>query len=636
MCGIAGILTPGRAVAPEALAAMVATMVHRGPDGEGTWIDGDVGIGMRRLAIVDVEAGGQPLVNEDGSVRVVFNGEIYNHRALRAALAARGHRFRSDTDGEVIAHLWEEHGADGVARLDGIFALALWDSRRRELLLARDQLGVKPLYVHRRDGELRFASELKALLADPAVARRLDLVALDAHVTFRFTPSPLTLLDGIEKLEPATWLLVDGRRERRVRYWDPAPVQRRDLSLEEAASELRERLRAAVRRQMMSDRPIGAMLSGGIDSAAVVAFMAEASGQVKTFTVGFEGGGDCDETGLARETARRFATDHHDVVLPAGDFRDELPAAIERLEEPVGTSSAIGFGEVSRLAAPLVPVLLSGQGADELLGGYWRYVGEWIAARTTSVVDHLGLRRPLAVAATHTRSARLQRGLGALRHPDTLERFLHVYAVFDDAQKATLYGSDLRAAANGSERPSQAIERHRLRAAERDSLGQMMFVDTRLWLPDDLLLVGDKMAMAESVEMRVPFLDRELVEFVESLPTAFKLRRGVRKLVHKRAMEPVLPKAIVHRKERGFQTPMDRWLRGPQMGDFAREVLLDSGGVCGGLMQRAAIAGLLDRHRAGTADHTRQIFCLLSLELWGRRFLGAPAPTSRVLEGSAA
>jgi asparagine synthase (glutamine-hydrolysing) len=636
MCGIAGILTPGRAVAPEALAAMVATMVHRGPDGEGTWIDGDVGIGMRRLAIVDVEAGGQPLVNEDGSVRVVFNGEIYNHRALRAGLAARGHRFRSDTDGEVIAHLWEEHGADGVARLDGIFALALWDSRRRELLLARDQLGVKPLYVHRRDGELRFASELKALLADPAVARRLDLVALDAHVTFRFTPSPLTLLEGIEKLEPATWLLVDGRRERRVRYWDPAPVQRRDLSLEEAASELRERLRAAVRRQMMSDRPIGAMLSGGIDSAAVVAFMAEASGQVKTFTVGFEGGGDCDETGLARETARRFATDHHDVVLPAGDFRDELPAAIERLEEPVGTSSAIGFGEVSRLAAPLVPVLLSGQGADELLGGYWRYVGEWIAARTTSVVDHLGLRRPLAVAATHTRSARLQRGLGALRHPDTLERFLHVYAVFDDAQKATLYGSDLRAAANGSERPSQAVERHRLRAAERDSLGQMMFVDTRLWLPDDLLLVGDKMAMAESVEMRVPFLDRELVEFVESLPTAFKLRRGVRKLVHKRAMEPVLPDAIVHRKERGFQTPMDRWLRGPQMGDFAREVLLDSGGICGGLMQRAAIAGLLDRHRAGTADHTRQIFCLLSLELWGRRFLGAPAPTSRVLEGSAA
>ncbi|MEA2275155.1 MAG: hypothetical protein QOC78_115 [Solirubrobacteraceae bacterium] len=636
MCGIAGILTPGRAVAPEALAAMVATMVHRGPDGEGTWIDGDVGIGMRRLAIVDVEAGGQPLVNEDGSVRVVFNGEIYNHRALRAGLSARGHRFRSDTDGEVIAHLWEEHGADGVARLDGIFALALWDSRRRELLLARDQLGVKPLYVHRRDGELRFASELKALLADPAVARRLDLVALDAHVTFRFTPSPLTLLEGIEKLEPATWLLVDGRRERRVRYWDPAPVQRRDLSLEEAASELRERLRAAVRRQMMSDRPIGAMLSGGIDSAAVVAFMAEASGQVKTFTVGFEGGGDCDETALARETARRFATDHHDVVLLAGDFRDELPAAIERLEEPVGTSSAIGFGEVSRLAAPLVPVLLSGQGADELLGGYWRYVGEWIAARTTSVVDHLGLRRPLAVAATHTRSARLQRGLGALRHPDTLERFLHVYAVFDDAQKAALYGSDLRAAANGSERPSQAVERHRLRAAERDSLGQMMFVDTRLWLPDDLLLVGDKMAMAESVEMRVPFLDRELVEFVESLPTAFKLRRGVRKLVHKRAMEPVLPNAIVHRKERGFQTPMDRWLRGPQMGDFAREVLLDSGGICGGLMQRAAIAGLLDRHRAGTADHTRQIFCLLSLELWGRRFLGAPAPTSRVLEGSAA
>ncbi|MEA2254029.1 MAG: hypothetical protein QOG35_74 [Solirubrobacteraceae bacterium] len=633
MCGIAGILSPGRAVAPEALAAMVATMVHRGPDGEGTWIDDDVGLGMRRLAIVDVDGGGQPLANEDGSVRVVFNGEIYNHRTLRAQLAARGHRFASATDGEVIAHLWEEHGADAVARLDGIFALALWDSRRRELLLARDQLGVKPLYVHRRDGELRFASELRALLADPAVERRLDLVALDAHVTLRFTPAPLTLIEGIEKLEPATWLLVDGRRERRVRYWDPAPMQRRDLSLDEAASELRERLRAAVRRQMMSDRPIGAMLSGGIDSAAVVAFMAEASGQVKTFTVGFEGGGDADETALARETARRFGTEHHDVVLAAGDVREELPATIERLEEPVGTSSAIGFGEVARLAAPHVPVLLSGQGADELLGGYWRYVGEWLAGRTASVVDHLGLRRPLAAAATRTRSARLQRGLAALRHPDTLERFLSIYAVFDDAGKAALYGPDLRAAVNGGGRPARAVERHRARAADRDPLGQMMFVDTRLWLPDDLLLVGDKMAMAESVEMRVPYLDRELVEFVESLPTDFKLRRGVRKLVHKRAMEPVLPKTIVHRRERGFQTPMDRWLRGPQMGDYAREVLLDRGGVCAGLMRRGAIAGLLDRHRAGEADHTRQIFCLLSLELWGRRFLGAPARL--VLEGNA-
>ena len=629
MCGIAGICTPGEPVDAAVLARMVTAMTHRGPDDEGMWVDGDVGLGMRRLAIVDVGGGAQPLRSEDGSVHVVFNGEIYNHRALRADLAARGHRFASETDGEVIAHLWEEHGPRGVARLDGIFALALWDERRRALLLARDQLGVKPLYVHRRGGEVRFASELKALLADPAVERQLDLPALDAHLTLRFTPAPLTLLQGVEKLEPATWMLLDGRSETRVRYWDPTPVERIDLTLEEAAAELRERLRGAVRRQMMSDRPIGAMLSGGIDSAAVVAFMAEASPHVRTFTIGFEGGGDADETALARATARHFGTEHHDVVLPAGGFRDELPAVIEMLEEPVGTTSAIGVREVARLARPSVPVLLSGQGADELLAGYWRYVGESIAARSSAAVRRLGLRPFVAAAAARTRSVRLQRGLEALGRAGTLERFLGIYAVFDAAGKAGLYRPELADALPATSRQAEVVESLRGRARERDSVAQMLFVDTRLWLPDDLLLIGDKMAMAESVELRVPFLDRELVEFAESLPTAYKLRRGVRKVVHRRAMEGLLPADIVHRRERGFQTPMQRWLRGPEMGDYAREILLDEGGVCTGLMRRGAIEGLLDRHRSGAADHTRQLFCLVSLELWGRRFLTAPPEPRR-------
>src|SRR5215211_4871698 len=249
MCGIAGIFTPGVPVDQDVLASMVAAMAHRGPDGEGTWLADDIGLGMRRLAIVDVRGGRQPLSNEDGTVRVVFNGEIYNHRHLREDLVGRGHRFGSATDGEVIAHLWEDHGADCVARLDGIFAFALWDAKRRALLLARDQLGVKPLYLHRHGTEVRFASELRAVLADPAVARRPDLAALDALLAFRFTPSPLTLLEGVEKLEPATWLLIESGAERRVRYWDPAPTERHDLSLDEAAHELRARLGDAVRRQ---------------------------------------------------------------------------------------------------------------------------------------------------------------------------------------------------------------------------------------------------------------------------------------------------------------------------------------------------------------------------------------------------
>jgi asparagine synthase (glutamine-hydrolysing) len=605
---------------------MVAALRHRGPDGEALWLDGPVGLGMRRLAIVDVAGGEQPLCSEDDTIKVVFNGEIYNHRALRAELLRAGHSLCSETDGEVIPHLYEEHGPAFVERLDGIFAFGLWDGRERRLLLARDQLGVKPLYFYAAGGAVRFASELKALLEDPAVPRRLDVHALDHHLTFRFTPAPGTLLAGVRKLEPATWAIFDDAgRERQARYWDPAPTLREDLTLDEAAGEFRERLRTAVHRQMMSDRPIGAMLSGGIDSAAVLAMMAERSTQVRTFTVGFEGGGDSDETPLARETARHFATEHHEIVLPASDFRSDLAATIEMLEEPVGTNAALGFREVSRLAGEAsVPVLLSGQGADEVLAGYWRYVGEWIAGRALGLVGHAGMRRPLALVAGRTRSARLQRGLRALRHTDVLTRFLDIYAVFDEPGKAALYRPELRArlGADGRPRPPEVVERLRVRAAARDPLAQMMYVDTRLWLPDDLLLVGDKMSMAESIEMRVPFLDRELVEFVESLPTNYKLRYGQRKLVHKRAMTGLLPREIVHRRERGFATPIRRWLR-DDLHEYARDLLLDGAGTCASLFERQRMAELLDRHRRGQADHTRQLFALVSIELWARRFLPA-------------
>jgi asparagine synthase (glutamine-hydrolysing) len=597
-------------------------MHHRGPDGEGLWVGDGVALGMRRLAIVDVAGGDQPLVNEDGSIRVVFNGEIYNHLDLRGPLAAGGHRFASETDGEVIPHLYEEMGPDFVARLDGIFAFALWDAKRELLMLARDQLGVKPLYLHRRGGAISFASELKALIADPNVPRDLDRRSLDEYLTFRFTPAPHTLLAGVEKLEPATYALMHDGAWTKHRYWDPQPTERFDLSLEEAAAEVQRLLREAVRRQMMSDRPIGVMLSGGIDSAAIVAMMAEASSKVKTFTVGFEGGGDADETGLARETARLFDTDHHDSIVPLHDFERELTGVIEMLEEPVGTSSAVGFREVSRLARPHVPVLLSGQGADELLGGYWRYVGESIASRTLGAVNALRLRRPVGAMAGRVKTARLQRGLRALRYPDTLTRFVDIYSVFTAAQKDGLYRPELQQflALNGNGSPAAHVERYRQRAGGRDSLSQMMYVDTRLWLPDDLLLVGDKMSMAESVEMRVPFLDRTLVEFVESLPSRYKLRRGTRKLVEKEALSGLLPPSIVHRKERGFITPVSKWLKGG-LYEPARELLLDPEGVCGSLMDGGYVGTLLADHRDGRADYTRQLFCLYSLELWARRFV---------------
>jgi asparagine synthase (glutamine-hydrolysing) len=622
VCGIAGIVTPGTPVKRQVLGDMVRAMSHRGPDGEHLWSREDVALGMRRLAIVDVQGGTQPLRNETGTIHVVFNGEIYNHEQLRDELCAHGHHLRSRTDGEVIPHLYEELGTDFVERLNGIFAIALWDELSRTMVLARDQLGVKPLYVHRAGTQLRFASEIKALLQDPGIPRRLDLTALDEHLTYRFTPAPRTLIAGVEKLQPATVFTWHEGTAATRRYWNPRPALRVDLSFDEAAEGLREHLRRSVHGQMMSDRPIGVMLSGGIDSAAVVALMAEKSSQVKTFTVGFTEGGDADETELARQTADLFGTEHHHLILGHGDFATDLPAVIEMLEEPVGTSSAFGFRQVSRLAREHVPVLLSGQGADELFAGYWRYVGEWMAG--------IALRFPKAVpdvlaklmrASGRAHSARLERGLRAIEHPEVLERFMNIYAVFTEDQKRDLYGPDLLAqcAANGNGGASSRVEQLRREVPDRDALNQMMYVDTRLWLPDDLLLVGDKMSMAESVEMRVPFLDPHLVEFVESLPSSYKIRRGVRKAVEKAALLPLLPRRIVHRKERGFVTPVDRWLRTGMQG-VARELLLAEGAICTDLFSRRAMAGLLRRHQAGESDHTRQIFCLLSFELWAKSF----------------
>jgi asparagine synthase (glutamine-hydrolysing) len=617
------MVTPGVPINREVMERMVTAMTHRGPDGESLWTHEDVALGMRRLAIIDVEHGHQPLCNESGAIRAVFNGEIYNHDSLRNELREKGHHFNSRTDGEIIPHLYEELGAAFPSRLNGIFAIALWDARSRTLLLARDHLGVKPLYLHRDGAAIRFASEIKALLEDPAVPRKLDLTALDEHLTYRFTPAPRTLMANVEKLEPATVLTWRDGREVRSRYWNRTPAIRTDLSFNEAAEGLREHLRSAVRRQMMSDRPIGVMLSGGVDSAAIVALMVEQSPHVKTFTVGFEGGGDADETALARDTANLFGTEHHELILDAQDFTTKLPEAIEMLEEPVGTSSALGFRQVAHLAREHVPVLLSGQGADELLGGYWRYVGEWIAGLALRLPGQLsgGIAR---LASQRLRSARLERGLRAAQFPDVMERFMNIYAVFTEEQKRELYAGEL-AEHHLSDRGTHASDRVAILRADishRDPLSQMMYIDMRLWLPDDLLLVGDKMSMAESVEMRVPFLDPELVEFVESLPSSFKIRYGQRKAVEKAAVLSVLPRKIVHRKERGFVTPVDRWLR-EDMSTVASGMLLSKRSACRELFAPAGIESLLCRHSNRRFDHTRQIFSLLSFELWARRFLFA-------------
>ncbi|MFL5779853.1 MAG: asparagine synthase (glutamine-hydrolyzing) [Thermoleophilaceae bacterium] len=617
MCGIAGIYDRAGGVDADVVRAMTGALVHRGPDGEGHHADGHAALGMRRLAIMDPEHGHQPLFSEDRRIAVVFNGELYNQGELRSWLAERGHRFASGSDGEVIPHLYEELGDRLFERLNGIFAIAIWDSREGTLTIGRDRFGVKPLYVAERSGRLAFASELRALLQDPGVPRELDLEAIDRFLTFRFIPSPGTPFAGIRKLPPATVLTAsrDGASERR--YWESDRIDLAGASVDELAERYSEAFEQAVVRQMMSDRPIGVMLSGGVDSGAVTAVMSKHSRHVRTFTVGFTEGGDADETRLAEQTAELFGTQHQSLVVPTADYLRRLPESYSMLEEPVGTSSALAVHYVSDMMRPEVPVGLSGQGADELMGGYWRYVG--IALAQTF--------RPLAPAARAAAKlplgrlgARANRGLTTLGAGADVDLLMRAYRLFGEDAKRGLYRPEILARVAGSD-PVEAVERHRRQVADRPLIEQALYVDSRLWLPDELLLIADKMSMAASIELRVPFLDPDLVALAESMPGTVKVRRLRRKYLHKRAMAKWLPREIVYRKERGWSTPMNEWLRG-ELEPLLRDTLLDTEGLCATLFEPSAMSAMIDDHKSGRADMTRQLFCLLSLGLWHREFLG--------------
>jgi asparagine synthase (glutamine-hydrolysing) len=619
MCGIAGIHAPGAEADPRLVAAMTARLVHRGPDGDGFFDAPGIALGMRRLAIIDPAHGHQPLFNEDRTVVAVFNGELYNHAELRRGLEARGHRLNSGSDGEILPHLFEEEGPGFVERLNGIFAIALWDGRERALHLFRDRFGVKPLYYARGGRRLAFASEVKALLVDESISREIDSVAVDQFLTFRFVPSPRTALRAVRKLRPATVVSSreDGIAETEFAADPPRPHRADRAAL---VVEYREAFERAVVRQMMSDVPIGLMLSGGVDSGAICAVMAKHSGELRTYTVGFAGGGDeTDEIEAARLTAERFGAAHRSVLIGEREYLDALPESMLTVEEPIGTTSALAVEFVARLMRPEVPVALSGQGADEPLGGYGRHRG----ARIATLLRHVPGARALARALPRPagRDA-LARGLDALAAPDDLSLLMGAYRVLTDAGKRALYGPGLVAALRDAPPPSEAVERLRARAAHLDPLGQMLFVDTRMWLADELLLIGDKMSMAESVELRVPMLDNDLVALAESAVPTQHVRRLQGKSLHKEAMEQLLPREIVHRRKLGWFTPVDRWLR-DDLRPLLEEVLLGEGELCGELFERRELVRLLESHASGRADHTRQLYCLLSLGLWHRGFVAS-------------
>ena len=622
MCGIAGIYNFQKAqpVEQDLIQRMVAKMKHRGPDDEGFYLKRSMGMGMARLSIIDVEGGHQPIPNEDQTIWTVFNGEIYNFHDLRQRLLSKGHIFHTRSDTETIVHAYEEWGDDCLLHLNGIYGLAIWDNARKRLLLARDPFGVKPLYYYNDGKRILWGSEIKAILADNNIPREVDKGSLDLFLTFRFVPSPFTLFQGIRKIQPGHRLIVENGHllQERCFFFNPNSYQH--LREDEYILLLQERFEAAVRRQMISDVPIGLLLSGGIDSAVILAIMSEAASEpVHTFTVGFSDGGDANELYDANLTAKHFGAKHHEILLNNLDYRKLIEKSIWHIEEPIGTTSALPMYFVSQLARKHVKVVLTGQGADEPLCGYHRYFGEryghWYRRVPKKVREHI--MRPFFEALP--RNERFKRAVRSLGTSDITERFIQIYSVFNQEMREALWQPDqYQPALNNTSR--ETINYWRKGIEDLDPLIQMASVDARLSLSDDLLMYGDKMSMAASVEARVPFLDLDYMAVAESLPSHLRIRALVRKYIHKKAIAKWLPQHVINRKKRGFETPVDRWFRS-DMTTYVRQSLVCKDSACSTYFRTDTISDLIDEHVTGREDNHRQIFCLLVFELWHRLFI---------------
>ncbi len=623
MCGVVGLFNydGGRPVDRALCQRMMDAVAHRGPDDEGAYFHDGAGLalGHRRLSIIDLEGGHQPMGNEDGTVQIVFNGEIYNFPDLRAELEGLGHEFRTRSDTEVVVQAWEEWGLDALPRLNGMFAFALWDARRRQLVLARDVFGVKPLY-YRDDGRsLAFGSEVKALLLHPTCEREVDPRALLAFLFFTYVPSPATAFRGIHKLPPGHALVCTSAGARTIRFSRPPAAPLRDVREPELVEELRERILAAVKRQMISDVPVGAMLSGGIDSSTVATLMTTLAGHpIDTFTVGFDGDFEYNELEAARVVARRIGSRHHELVLSPDEYAAFLPRSIWHLEEPVATASTLAFFRVSQLARETVKVVLAGQGADEPFAGYHRHLGEHLGGlyRLIPAPIRHGLLAPLVQRLP--RNERMKRAVRSLGEADPRLRLREVYSTVDLALLRRLLRPEVFPEPDDVE--EGVIPVFQADVADRDPLSQMLYVDARVPLADNLLLYGDKMSMAASLEARVPFLDLELMEFVERLPPSLKIRGRRQKYILKKAVSRWLPEGVVRRRKIGFATPVDGWFR-RELRASTRERLLGPGSACREFFRPETIDAMLEEHRTGREDHKRVLFSLLTFEIWHEQFI---------------
>jgi asparagine synthase (glutamine-hydrolysing) len=626
VCGIAGIVRWNEEpVLEHEIRSMCDLMVHRGPDEDGVYVNGPVGLGMRRLSIIGLDSGHQPIANEDATVWVVFNGEIYNYRELRGELEALGHRFYTSSDTESIVHAYEQWGEDAFRRLRGMFGIALWDEPHRTLLLARDRAGQKPVHFAERGGRLYFGSEIKSLLAAGAVDPSLDLAALDHYLAFLYTPRDSSIFSGVRKLPPGHFLRWrDGRADVK-QYWQVSAQESFTGTEADAVAALEGILQEAVCSHMVSDVPLGAFLSGGVDSSAVVGMMARASSRpVKTFSIGFDDPA-FDELDHARTVAAHFGTDHHEFVVRP-DGLSILEDLIGHFDEPFADSSAIPTWYVSEIARRHVTVVLSGDGGDELFGGYDRYLPHPRVARFDRV-PMPGLRTAAALAWPLLPHG--AKGKNFLRHvaKDAAGRYLDSVAMFQADERRALYTPDVRASLAADSEATLA--RHFDRFAGLPHESRMMRFDFETYLPEDVLTKVDRMSMAHSIETRVPILDNRVIDFAATLPSRFKISNGRRKHILKEALRPMLPAGILERKKQGFGIPLGNWFRGGLTGLFA-DVLDAPGTRQRGYFEPAFVSRLLKEHLAGDRDHTLRLWQLLVFELWHRQYL------DRAVTGSSA
>ena len=622
MCGIAGKLLFDRTkkVRQEEIEKMCKTLIHRGPDDEGLYLGGCIGLGHRRLSIIDLNSGKQPISNEDGTIWTVFNGEIYNYVELRDFLVSRGHRFSTETDTEVIVHLYEEQGEEFLSSLRGMFAIALWDDRKKRLLLARDRLGKKPLFYSTiPEKGILFGSEIKAILEDPEVARGLNVEALDAYLTLLYVPSPLTMFKNIQKLPPGHLLVCENGKVAIREFWDLHYQPRVVANEADLVEELEAILRESVRIRLRSDVPIGAFLSGGVDSSSVVSIMAQLMTRpVVTCAVGFEQE-EHNELAFAKDIAHRFGCTHHEHIIQP-DVADLVPRIVRFFDEPFGDSSAIPTYYVSQMARQHATVVLSGDGGDEVFAGYSRHYLQQLEDR---------LRRLLPGSAGRSLAASLAHWLPEVRGRATMKKlgmtaaeayaYKHSHSLFTKEEKPWLYSDDLRCATASCD-PAGSLRDYYNRCDAADALDKALYVDMKTYLSDDILVKVDRMSMAHSLEVRAPLLDHKLIEFTATLPSSLKLKRHTTKYLLKQVMKKYLPTEVLTRRKHGFTMPLQQWLSGP-LREMVEDCFFSPLASQRGLFNQRFTREIWSEHRSEKEDHSHQLWMLLMFELWHRQYL---------------